>query len=285
MMAEMPLALFTTFAPVGAGAFVTLALAFSAAAFSDEQYGRIDKITALPIAVLIVGFVCAFFHLASPLHAFGVFAGIGSSPLSNELVAGCVFAVLAVVYWVLAISGKLSGGARKGFSWVVAAMACVFACFTGAAYMMNTIASWNTPAVPAQILGFALLGGAALGLLVLACAGALDDAKKTSFKTAVLAIAIVGLALGIAGLAIEVSSVSGMGNALTSGSDLAADAVAPMAVGFVLLVVAAAGVALSLRSSSATAAAGVSTVVALAGILACRMAFYAIQLSVGLYVS
>lgn len=285
MMAEMPLALFTTFAPVGAGAFITLAFAFSTTSFSDEQYGRIDKMTAVPVAVLIVGFICAFFHLANPLHAFGVFAGVGSSPLSNELVVGCIFAALAVVYWVLAVAGKLSGNARKGFVWVVAVMACVFACFTGAAYMMDTIASWNTPAVPVQILGFALLGGAALGLFVLACAGVLDDAKKSSFRTVVLVVAVVGLVLGVAGLAIEISGISDMSNSLTSGSDLLADAVAPMGIGFVLLVAATVGAVFSLRSSNAIAVTAASGVVVLVGVLACRIAFYAIQLSVGLYVS
>lgn len=104
--------------------------------------------TTIPVVVLVAGFICAFFHLASPMHAFGVFAGLGASPLSNELLAGVVFAVLAIVYWIVALAGKLGEGARKGFAAVVAVMAVVFACFTGAAYMMETIASWNTPMVP-----------------------------------------------------------------------------------------------------------------------------------------
>ena len=159
MMAELPLALFTTLAPIGAGAFIALAVAFFTTKFSDEQLKKIDRMTTIPVVVLVLGFICAFFHLANPLHAFGVFAGVGSSPLSNELVAGCVFAALAIIYWIVALAGKLSEGARKGFAAVVAVMAVVFACFTGAAYMMDTIASWNTPMVPVAVLGFSLLGG------------------------------------------------------------------------------------------------------------------------------
>ena len=87
MMAELPLALFTTLAPVAAGAFIALAVAFFTTKFSDEQLRKIDRMTTIPVVVLIVGFICAFFHLANPMHAFGVFAGVGSSPLSNELVA------------------------------------------------------------------------------------------------------------------------------------------------------------------------------------------------------
>ena len=157
MMAELPLALFTTLAPIGAGAFIALAVAFFTTKFSDEQLKKIDRMTTIPVVVLVAGFICAFFHLASPMHAFGVFAGLGASPLSNELLAGVVFAVLAIVYWIVALAGKLGEGARKGFAAVVAVMAVVFACFTGAAYMMETIASWNTPMVPVAVLGFSLI--------------------------------------------------------------------------------------------------------------------------------
>ena len=107
MMAELPLALFTTLAPIGAGAFVALAVAFFTTKFSDEQLRKIDRMTAIPVVALVAGFICAFFHLASPMHAFGVFAGVGASPLSNELLAGVVFAVLAIVYWIVALAGKL----------------------------------------------------------------------------------------------------------------------------------------------------------------------------------
>lgn len=284
MMAELPLALFTTLAPVAAGAFIALAVAFFTTKFSDEQLKNIDRMTTIPVVVLIVGFICAFFHLANPMHAFGVFAGVGSSPLSNELVAGCVFAVLAIVYWIVALAGKLGEGARKGFSAVVAVMAVVFACFTGAAYMMGTIASWNTPMVPVAIVGFCLLGGVSLGVLVLALAGALEDAVAGSFKMAALVVAALGLVLGIAGTVVQVMGVSGMSNALVDGADLVAGATAPMWVGIICLVVAAAAAFAALRNTKSAALAAVAPVVALVGVFACRMAFYAVQLSVGLYI-
>lgn len=284
MMAEMPLALFTTLAPIGAGAFIALAVAFFTTKFSDEQLKKIDRMTTIPVVVLVAGFVCAFFHLASPMHAFGVFAGVGASPLSNELLAGVVFAVLAIVYWIVALAGKLGEGARKGFAVVVAVMAVVFACFTGAAYMMETIASWNTPMVPVAVLGFSLLGGICLGVLVLALSGALEDAAKGGFKMAALAVLIVGLVLGVAGLLVQVMSVSGMGNALVDGADLVAAASAPMWIGVVCMVVAAVAAFMSLRNSKFTALAAAAPVLAVVGVFAARLAFYAVQLSVGLYI-
>lgn len=284
MMAELPLALFTTLAPIGAGAFIALAVAFFTTKFSDEQLKKIDRMTTIPVVVLVAGFICAFFHLASPMHAFGVFAGLGASPLSNELLAGVVFAVLAIVYWIVALAGKLGEGARKGFSAVVAVMAVVFACFTGAAYMMETIASWNTPMVPVAVLGFSLLGGVSLGVLVLALSGALEDAAKGGFKMAAPVVLIVGLVLGVAGLLVQVMSVSGMGNALVDGADLVAAASAPMWIGVVCMVVAAAAAFMALRNSKSTALAVAAPVLAIVGVFAARLAFYAVQLSVGLYI-
>lgn len=284
MMAELPLALFTTLAPIGAGAFIALAVAFFTTKFSDEQLKKIDRMTTIPVVVLVAGFICAFFHLASPMHAFGVFAGLGASPLSNELLAGVVFAVLAIVYWIVALAGKLGEGARKGFAAVVAVMAIVFACFTGAAYMMETIASWNTPMVPVAVLGFSLLGGICLGVLVLALSGALEDAAKSGFKMAALAVLVVGLVLGIAGLMVQVMSVSGMGNALVDGADLVAAASAPMWIGVVCMVVASAAAFMALRNTKSTALAAAAPVLAVVGVFAARLAFYAVQLSVGLYI-
>lgn len=284
MMAELPLALFTTLAPIGAGAFIALAVAFFTTKFSDEQLKKIDRMTTIPVVVLVAGFICAFFHLASPMHACGVFAGLGASPLSNELLAGVVFAVLAIVYWIVAFAGKLGEGARKGFAAVVAVMAIVFACFTGAAYMMETIVSWNTPMVPVAVLGFSLLGGVSLGVLVLALSGALEDAAKGGFKMAALAVLVVGLVLGVVGLLVQVMSVSGMGNALVDGADLVTAASAPMWIGVVCMVVAAAAAFMALRNSKSTALAAAAPVLAIVGVFAARLAFYAVQLSVGLYI-
>lgn len=284
MTAELPLALFTTLAPIGAGAFIALAVAFFTTKFSDEQLKKIDRMTTIPVVVLVLGFICAFFHLANPLHAFGVFAGVGSSPLSNELVAGCVFAALAIVYWIVALAGKLGEGARKGFVAVVAVMAVVFACFTGAAYMMDTIASWNTPMVPVAVLGFSLLGGVSLGVLVLALAGALEDAAKGGFKAAALVVLAIGLVLGVAGLLMQVMGTSGMSNALVDGADLVAAASAPMWVGVVCMVAAAVAAFMALRNTKSAALTAAAPVLAVVGVFAARLAFYAVQLSVGLYI-
>lgn len=281
-VAELPLALFTTLAPLGAGAFIALACAFFATSFSDEQQKKIDRGTIIPLAIVIVGFICAFFHLASPMNAPSVFLGAGS-PMSNEIIAGCVFVIVAIVYVIVANAGKLCGSARKGFAAVVAALAVIFAIFTGLAYVMSTIATWDTPLVPVQMLGFALVGGAATAALVLATAGAWADACKGSFKSAVIGLAVVGAVLAIVGLAGQLAVASGMQNALVSGSELVSDALLPAIIGLALIVVAAVLVFVAVKKEAATGLAAAAAIAALVGIFFARVAFYAIQMSVGIY--
>ena len=283
-VAELPLALFTTLAPLGAGTFIALACAFFTTSFSDEQLKKIDRGTIIPLAIVIVGFICAFFHLASPMNAPSVFLGAGS-PMSNEIIAGCVFAIVAIVYVIVTNAGKLCGSARKGFAAVVAVLAVVFAIFTGLAYVMSTIATWDTPLVPVQMLGFALVGGAATAALVLATAGAgaWADACKGSFKSAVIGLAVVGAVLAIVGLVGQLAMASGMQNALVSGSELVSDTLLPAIIGLALIVVAAVLVFVAVKKEAATGLAAAAVIAALVGIFFARVAFYAIQMSVGIY--
>ena len=281
-VAELPLALFTTLAPLGAGAFIALACALFTTSFSDEQQKKIDRGTTVPLVIVIVGFICAFFHLASPMNAPSVFLGAGS-PMSNEIIAGCVFAIVAIVYVIAANAGKLSGSARKGFAAVVAALAVVFAIFTGLAYVMSTIATWDTPLVSVQMLGFALVGGAATAALVLSSAGVWADACKGSFKSAVIVLAVAGAVLAIVGLAGQLAMASGMQNALVSGSELVSGALLPAVIGLALIVVAAAFVFVSVKKEAATGLAAAAVIAVLVGIFLARMAFYTIQMSVGIY--
>lgn len=278
-MHEMPLALFSTFAPMGAGAFIVLAVAFFTNSFKEDQLKRIDRLTSIPLIFVVAGFIAAFFHLASPLNAINVFAGIGSSPLSNEIACGIVFVVVALIYWIAALTGKLSSGARQGLSAVVAVVAVVFAYFIGSAYMMDTIGSWNTVMVPLSIISFALVGGAAVGSMTIGFAGVASELSK-SFRTALAVIAIVGIVGGIAFGGLQLAGAAGMQNGIESG----AEAVAGVTMWFVCAAVCliAAGVFVVLRGKGMATYSVVATILAFAGILIARLAFYATELSVGL---
>ena len=281
--AETPLALFTALAAIGAGAFIALACAFFTTKLDDEQLAKVDKMTLIPAAVVVVGFIAAFFHLASPAAAFGVFGGIGRSPMSNEILAGVLFLIVMIVYVVMGLTGKLAEGSRKALSAVLAVLAVVFAAFMGLAYGIDTVPSWNSPWPIVQVLGYALLGGAALGSLVLACAGVLGDAVKGGFKTPVIVLAALGCVLAVAGLAMMASGMGAQSNAVVTGAKLLGDAMTALIVAIVCLIAAFAAVFMAVRSANGVMWPALAAALALVGVLAGRFVFYALQISVGLY--
>lgn len=283
VVAEMPLALFTTLSAIGAGAFVALAAAFFTATPSAAQLRKIDRMTVIPLVAVLASFVAAFFHLANASNAPQVFAGVGRSPLSNEVAVGCVFAVAAVIYWALAVAGKLSAGARKGFIGALAALAVVYALFMGLAYMMRTIPSWDTVFSLLQMLGFALAGGAAAGVLVLALGGlGAEELKPT--KAPLAAASVAGTVLGLVGVAGQAVTAAGLQNALTLGFGLVSAAAPFIAVGVVGVAAACACTVVALRRPRPCGLAGAACALAVIGILCARLAFYAMAMSVGLYV-
>lgn len=279
---EMPLAIFTTLAPIGAGAFIALAIAFFTGKYSNNQLKEIDKFTVIPLILIAVGFAASFFHLASPGKAFGVLAGLGSSPLSNEIAVGVVFTLAALLYWILALAGKLNEGARKGFVAVVAVLAVVFACFTGLAYYVDTIPSWSTPAAPISIIGFALAGGAVLGALVLALAGASEGEGVESAKKPLMILLVVGAVLGLAGACMQFGAASGIMTAAANGAQLAS-AVAGYLGGFVVIFLAGAAIgAYALLKKMNVAMTACAAIVVVIGVFLARLVFYALEISIGL---
>lgn len=280
--AELPLALFTTLAPVGAGAFLVLAFAACSDALKGEGLRKADRLTAIPLAVTLVGFVAAFAHLASPLNAFHVMAGIGRSPLTNEIAVGGAFLALAVVYWLLSLKGVLSGGSRKAFAIAVAALGVLFSVFMGTAYGMPTIASWCSPLASLEVVALNLLGGSLLGMLVIALSGA-EETELKAVKAGALVLAALGFALGVGSLIGHAEMVSALSNGFgIVGAALVAETV-PFLWGAALLG------ALALfcqvftmvkKTNAGILAIGVACAV-VAGFLG-RLCFYAMFMSVGL---
>ena len=281
-LAELPLAIFTTLTPISAGTFVALAIAFFTTKFSDAQLKSIDKLSWIPLAFLVVGFIAAFFHLTQPLSAAGIFTGLGRSPMSNEILVASVFFVLAIVYCILGIAGKLTEGTRKAFSAILAVAGFVFAAFVGLAYMIETIPSWNTVFVPLQVVGFFLIGGGLIGTLVLFLAGALKEAKQTAFKAAMLVILALGFILGAVCLGMQVGLVAGLMTSSSVGSVIVADVLAYVIASVLLLALACVGGYIFLIKKDSKGLLILSCVLAVAAIFIARLVFYAMQVSVGL---
>ena len=280
---ELPLALFTTLASIGAGAFIALAIAFFKTSFTEEKARAIDKATLVPTVVVLVGFVAAFFHLANPMNAMNVFAGIGRSPLSNELCVASLFAVAMIVYAILAFTGKLSEGSRKGFLAVLAVLAVAFAAAMGMAYSLSTVPTWDSPWPVAQMLGYALLGGAVMGACVLSFADGFDDALAAGFKGTVLGLAGVGLVLAVLGLAMMVVGANGLQTAIASGAVLIGQAMGCVIVAIITLVVAFGLLFKACNGGESRGSLIGAVALALVGVLAGRFVFYILYLSVGIF--
>ncbi|WP_418831299.1 dimethyl sulfoxide reductase anchor subunit family protein [Paraeggerthella sp.] len=273
------LAVFTTLAPMGAGAFIVLTYAFLAGKPDQAAAKRLDRWTALPLAVLAVGFTGAFMHLASPLGAFGVFAGVGSSPLSNEILAGVLFVVAAVIYWVLGLAGKLSEGARRAFLIALSVLAVVFSAFCGLAYMMHTIPTWNTPTSIVQMVGFMVAGGTVLGFCTV---GFAQVGLPKGAGTVALALTLAGVVVASAGFGMQIAGLEGIRNIWGSAAQLVP------AIGMMLAAFAACGllgaVLAYVASKKAFAPAlmvGSCAIVAV-GVFVARIGFYGLFMGIAL---
>ena len=276
--AELPLALFTTLAPIGANAFIVLFIAAFAGKLNEDQLKKLDKFSVIPAVVVLVGFIASIFHMANPAGAIGVLSHIGTSPLSNEICAGIVFVIVMAVYVIMALAGKLGEGARKGLLAAVSVLAIVFTIFCGMAYMMATIISWNTPFTIIQVLGFGLVGGSALGSLTLALAGVLEDTLKAA-RIAVIAVAVIGAVLAALGLIGMIVNVGSMTNGTTTGAALTSGVTMYAACSVICVLASAIVVALQ---KGTTALPAIATVLAVIGVFVGRLVFYALQMSVGI---
>lgn len=282
---ELPLALFTTFAPIGAGAFSVFALLVNL--FSTSKDARKSYVYALcaPLVLVFVGFAASVFHLANPVHMPYVVLGIGTSPLSNEIAVGGVFLVLAIVFCVLAARGVLNETQFCIFARVVGVAALVFSIFIGFAYMISTVHSWSTPFNSVQMLGYSLVGGVCLvplmrSIAVRSSRGALTQEHISSRRLCIAAG--LGVAAILVGLLGQVWLTASYQNALQSGIDLANHAV-PFLLACIVLTCVALVLSYRTRVHHCAFFTILPCAVVVLSVFAGRLAFYAMHISVGIF--
>ncbi|NPD31752.1 dimethyl sulfoxide reductase anchor subunit [Eggerthellaceae bacterium zg-997] len=283
--AELPLALFTTLAPLGAGALLAMALVglVAPSALAGEGASRALGVRVLvALAVAAVGFAASLFHLATPAHAPYVLANVGSSPLSNEIAAGVAFLVVGAVFCALLLFGRPQVAALTAACVVMVAVALAFGWFAGQAYVMRTIASWNTVLVPVQVVGFMLLEGTILAQVLLR-GGALDVAAGDArARRALACLVVVGAVVGALAFAAQVMAVQGMVTPLVSGAQLLAEVGVFLWLSVVLLLAAGGLAAVTALKGLGQVPAGLALALAVAGVFIARLVFYATQVSAGL---
>ena len=304
---ELPMILFTTLAPMASGAFIGLAIAFATARFSESQLARIDRWTVLPLAILAAGFLAAFVFFASPQNIVNAFRGIGDAAVAFQFIMGMLTVTLAVVYWVIAMSGGLPNRPRTVFASVVGASAVLFSLAIGIMYMGSDVVTWSSPLVPLGIMGFCVAGGVPLGTLVVSLAGALPETAATRFGSTALVVALVGAVAATVSVSAQLLFAQSAFGAYVPGGDVLPGSwvyLLVAIVGFIVMLACLRGaVSLDGRSAaplgstasaamprgaartaartdvrSATALLVLGNVAVLAAIAVARMMFYALQL-------
>lgn len=278
---EIPLALFSTLAPIGAGAYVAMFIVFLRDHFNDVQMKKLDKLFLVPVVFAVLALVCAFTHLANPANAFNVANTLGSTPLANEILWFGVFGICSLIYWILALAGALkSRGARLACTAIVAVAGLVSAIFIGMAYFIETIPVWDSPSSVLQILGIWLLGGMALGMFLCSLVGPGETSVKNDeliCKILLLAGALLLIGATVAIYLAGTSATSAVINVEENGASLMGVYVASIVCSL------AAGVCgfLGKGKTRVVLICG-SLVLAMVGSFLARLVFYGMQIGIGL---
>ena len=247
---NLSLALFTALAPAGVVAFIVLALARIFSADHDRAV-RIDRMIALPFAVALLGFIASATHLGTPAHALHVFAGVGTSPLSNEVLSAACLAGIAL-------------------------LAC-----TSQAYAVRTVPTWNTPYTPTNLIFAGLFEGAVFSQIFLSAA------KAPLQRTGIVLVGLAGVSLvgNIAVMAVQNTALNAIANNEFAAATLAPD------YSLIIAFYALAGLAAivldgwALRAATSTRTRFIMRIIAgvlaFAAVFAARTVFYSLHMTIG----
>lgn len=164
---EITLVVFTTIGPSGAVAFVGICMIVLWGDLPANMKKTAGDYLGVPIAIALVGLVASATHLGNPANALYVLAGVGRSPLSNEVVSGLIFLVLGALTWLLGFGEKERRRLRNILMCAASAAALVFVGMVAHAYSVRTVPTWNLPLLPLAQWTCALAGGSYLVLTVL----------------------------------------------------------------------------------------------------------------------
>ena len=282
-LGEITLVLFTTLAPSGAIALALMGLPIVAGRASEDERRRIDKFVSVPLVVSMVGLVASATHLGNPANALYVFVGVGRSPLSTEVFCAVVFLALAGVYWLYSFAERPRRGLQRGWMAALIVASGAFVTSVAFAYAADTIVSWDTWHVPANLWLNALVGGPLLALLGLRLARFAP--ADSLFGRVLVGMAVVALALNVGGYVLQGADLPGLRNAFVSAAGLVPSFGVLVAVFGVcgVLGIGLDGWALFVkRRPLSVVRASVACVFAFAGIFAMRFAFYMMHMTVGL---
>lgn len=163
---ELPLVFFTVLAQAAVGSLWVFAyVLFQKDAEAKQSY--IHKLMLLPLVLLGIGFIASILHLGSPMRAFNSLNRVGESMLSNEIASGAIFFAVAGLYWLIAITGKMSVGLGRIWLIVMALCGAVFMYMMNNVYHISTVPTWDNAITSWQFYLTVVLMGCVLGYTLL----------------------------------------------------------------------------------------------------------------------
>ena len=230
---ELPLVFFTTLAPVGAVSLIALSIMVALGIFKPKTARRICQLKWIPLVLATLGLILSAAHLGTPANALYVFAGIGRSPLSNEVICTVVFLAFCGVDWLLSFAEKSHKLAARILALCIVVSGVVFLYSIMFAYNVKTITTWSSVYVPLNLLLGAIVGGLILTQLVLMIAMQGDVSGKV-FKVLAV-VTIVAFVLHCIFLVLQCASLGNVRN-IYYGSVANLVYVYPFAIAFYILV-------------------------------------------------
>ena len=287
-LSEVTLVLFTTLAPSGVIACLILGAALLSKHIDGKHREALNKFLSIPVLVALVGLVASATHLGNPGNALYVLAGVGRSPLSNEVLSGGVFFGLVGSYWFYSFTQTRRPRLER--AWVVLFMVfgLVFLCGIALAYKVDTIITWDTPLVPLNLVLNALLGGPLLALCALAaarssCSRQVSTPTELHISRILVIASAVALVANTAGYIAQNAIASPMSNAIVTFDQLVP--AHPMGIA-AFAVLCGVGIAIDARALKqgripTVPETSAATFLALAGIFVMRFMFYMSHMTVG----
>lgn len=211
MYAEVPLALSTTFSLIGAGSFIVLAVLIGLFRFEQKQLNNIDILSVIPGLAIVLGLAAAFFGFQDQTNAAVLLRDFCKGAVGHIAVCiGGLFVFSVVLYCLWVNFGKATEARRRLLLGIAGVLGLLFVFTIGIIHMTVANLCWSTLATPAQMFGFALLGGSVLAVLIFEKAGALGD---SSIKKALMFFALFGVVLSVGGFAAQIAMVLNVGDA------------------------------------------------------------------------
>ncbi len=283
-LGEITLVLFTTLAPAATFAYLLVLIAW-AKQESDEKRRLLRKTLWIPLVLSMLGLVASATHLGNPANALYVFAGVGTSPLSNEVLAAVVFLASAAVFWLAGFSLAEHHKLDTVLAGVITLAGIAFIGAMAFAYHVDTIPTWNLPVSPVALAASAVAAGPLLALFVLHLGA--PESHGSSFEKALLALSAAGSFLWVVAHAVLGTQLGTLSNSLVSASELVPCYWPALIIAAASLAAACVLAACSLRHADTRLVARVRTlavVLSFAAVFIMRFMFYMLHMTVGVAV-